>query len=52
MTKVKASQKTVEFNLSGVWVNADTGEVKVVIIRPEESFDTEGHIWSCYVGDN
>ncbi len=43
-------QKFGEFNLSGVWVNADTGEVKVVRIKPEENFETNGHYWITYYG--
>ena len=44
--------KIGKFNLSGVWVNADNGKVKFVKIEPEESFNTEGHIWTVYTGDN
>lgn len=44
-------RKIGKFNLSGVWVNADNGEVKFVKIDHEESFSTEGHFWISYIGD-
>ncbi len=44
--------KLGKFNLSGLWVNANTGEIKVVKIEPEKNFDTEGHIWTFYTGND
>ncbi len=45
-------QKLGRFNLSGVWVNADTGEVKVVRLKREDSFETDGHYWISYIVKN
>jgi hypothetical protein len=42
--------KLGEFNLTGIWVNAITGEVKLVKIPPEENFSTNGHFWTAYIG--
>lgn len=41
--------KLGKFNLTGIWVNAITGEVKLVKIPPEENFSTNGHFWTAYV---
>jgi len=43
--------KLGKFNLSGIWVHAQTGEVKVMNLHSGSSFTTNGFIWSCYRGE-
>lgn len=36
------------FNLSGLWVDANSGEINFIDIPSTESFDTGGFIWKYY----
>lgn len=40
------------FNSSGIWVNANTGDVKYIEISKDENFITDGSIWlTSYNGE-
>ncbi len=41
--------KLGEFNLTGIWVNADTGEAKEIIVPAKENFKTSFY-WVNYYG--
>lgn len=43
-------QKLGVFNLTGIWVNAESGEAKYVRLSRDNSFNTEGFLWKIYLG--